>query len=116
MTWIRRQLYTFGYWLGAKANTYQERPLDPTATWWDVSVSFEGSQQEAEKILDLLCESACGNPKCGDFGEHCKRDWAGGSRRLHTVRLAPSSDWDDGFNVNTNPTTGSFNYTSSGTT
>ena len=114
---IRRPLYTFCHWLAAKVNTYQDRPTDPESKWWDLSVSFEGSQEEAEKILDLLCDSACGNPKCGEFGEHCKRDWAGGSRPLHTIRLNLSpEDWDDGDNVNTNPTTGSFNYTSSGTT
>lgn len=116
MRWIRRGLYTFGYWLGVKANVYQDRPTDTESKWWDVSVSFEGSQKEAEKILDLLCDLACGNPKCGEFGEHCKRDWVGGSRPLHNVKLEVSPDWLADDNVNTNHNTaGSWNYTNSAT-
>ena len=115
MTWIRRQLYTFGYWLAAKVNTDTDRPTDPESRWWDISVSFEGSQKEAEEILELLCDRACGNPKCGEFDEHCTRDWVGGSRRLHDVRLQELPDLEADDNVNTNPTTGSFNYTSNGT-
>ncbi len=116
MRWIRRGLYTFGYWLGAKANVYEDRPHDPSDRWWDVSVSFEGTQKEAEELLDHMVGLACGNPKCGEFGEHCKRDWAGGSKlTVHQLRLEESPDWDSDENANTNHTAVSWNYTNTAT-
>ena len=117
MQWIRQQLFTFGYWLGDKTNVYQDRAHDPTAKWWDISVSFEGTQKEAEELLDHMVDLACGNPKCGEFGEHCKRDWAGSSGLLvRGLRLLEDAEAiEDTQGSNTNPTVGSFDYTTNAT-
>lgn len=49
--------------------------------WWDITHSFQGTEREAEELLDRIGEVLCGNPCCGEIdGETCHRDWFGSAR------------------------------------
>jgi hypothetical protein len=96
---LRRRAFIFCYWLADKANVPDTRTARDETRWWDLSMSFNGTEEEADDILNKITDLGCGNPVCGEFGEFCERDWVAGSNIGHEPTM--------NVNATINPT----NYT-----
>lgn len=86
MSMIRRRLYSLFRDL---ADRFADLPLgydDTEKKLWSISLFFTGTEREAQMIVETLGDVACGNPRCGEYGEGCSRGW------MATAVLAPEPE------------------------